>query len=60
MIKGESREEREKLADYLKRANVVPISEKINDIREIEFLLLVTCEYSTENGRLFVVAKKIS
>lgn len=60
MIKGESQKEREKLVDYLKRANVVPISEKINDIGKIDFLFLVTCDYSEENGRLFVVANKIS
>ena len=60
MIKGGSQKEREKLADYLKRANVVPISEKINDIGKIDFLFLVTCDYSEENSRLFVVANKIS
>ena len=60
MIKGETAKDRYDLGEYLEGVNPVPVSEKINDIREIEFLLLVTCEYSTENGRLFVVAKKIS
>ena len=60
MIKGETAKDRYDLWEYLEGVNPVPVSEKINDIREIEFLLLVTCEYSTENGRLFVVAKKIS
>lgn len=60
MIKGDTEKDKRELLEYLTRANPVPISEKINDMGEFEFLLLVTCEYSTENGRLFAVAKKIS
>ena len=60
MIRAEKEEDKKELIKYLRDTNKAAISEKINDYSDLDFLTMVTCEYSEADSRLFVVAKKIS